>query len=1009
MANEEEKEKVDLEKLYSEVLRENLGIQRVNTDELKIQIDLSKQIGGAFSITNEQGKAITKNARDLSKQTANILRDEEAIIKGRRSKRDIDKEIAKSILTEKISKSEIAQVTSQLASLHNRMKNDPKEVTEANMDQEKVLKNIKFGLQSNLDINRENLDALDKEEKIRDRIEKKLGVLGKLVKGVGKIPIVGEFLKADKILEEMEETAAKVGSTRFKVMTAGIMEAGAQLKENMLDPFVILTSMFAAGFTVDQSITELERSLGVSRDQATGIRKNFETLATSTKNTSINSLDIEKSFNNLNEQFGTASTILRDDIVAEMAELGKLTNMSAESQANFARFANISGKEASVITTETRRAVVNAEQEKGLRLDINKVLDQAGKINGQIAAQLGGNVTAIAEAVAVAKQFGMELEAVAATGAALLEFETSIGNELKAELLTGKQLNLERARLAALTGDYKTLTREINENVGDFGDFTKMNVLQQKALAESVGMTADQLSDVLLKQANIDQLAQEARLAGDEDLAKQLEKRSTQEKFNDAVMKLKTIFVDIANGPVMVLVETLGSALSVVGKITDFLGLGKNDVRDTIAQIYLLGGVLLGTLNPLKQIKKVYTGISALVGMIKNRTLANNAAEKLGLITTSQKNNLLVARNLSENVNLGTKTRQSALEKSSLFNQIKINAQKTIDNIKNSLGLSIDKQRDISSKSTLFSKIKQGAIDLKNNAINLAGSAIDKIRDFFTKSTLLTKIKTGATGLANNAITAAGNALSFIKKTLEESILLTKIRQGIQETFIIVKKGIQNTLTGIRFALESSIVGSLIAQGFGIVKNIAKQGALLAITVAKAAAELVGVSALTLGVGTIVALAAAAAGIAYLNSISKVEDGIADSNRGPFKIQDRFGATSITAMGDSLAVSPNINKIDSLSELDKGPSTSEINPTPQQEIITLNTPPPPSNNQQSDNNAITSEFINEIKGLREDTRKVSQNVAMADQNAQSKPIVNTSTIFNHQFSANNQINATKIT
>ena len=1005
MANEEEKEKVELGKLYSEVLRENLGIQRVNTDELKIQVDLSKEIGGAFRITNEQGKAILKNSRDLSKQTANILRDEEAIIKGRRSKRDIDKEITKSTQTQNSVLKEITQATSQIDSISMRIAEDAKAATDENLEQSLILENIKFGLQSNLDINRENLVALDKELIIRERIEKKLGVLGKLVKGVGKIPIVGEFLKADKILEEMEETAAKVGSTRFNVMTAGIMEAGAQLKENMLDPFVILTSMFAAGFTVDQSITELERSLGVSRDQATGIRKNFETLATSTKNTSINSLDIEKSFKNLQEQFGTASTILRDDIVAEMAELGKLTNMSAESQANFARFANISGKNAAVITEETRQAVVSAEQEKGLRLDINKVLDQTGKITGQIAAQLGGNVTAIASAVAVAKQFGMELEDVAASGAALLNFEQSISNELEAELLIGKQINLERARLAALTGDYETLTREINANVGDFGDFTEMNVLQQQALAQSVGMTADQLSDVLLKNANIAQLAQEARDAGKNDLADQLEKRSTQEKFNDAVMKLKTIFVDIANGPVMILVETLGSALSVVGKITDFLGLGKNDVMDTIAQVVLLGGVLLGTLNPLKQIKKVYTGISAVVGMIKNRTLAINAAEKLGLIRQGQANILRNKEVALQTIGNGKSQARNFYENQSLGVMIKRNAQKTIDNIKNSLGLGIDKQRDISSKSTLFSKIKQGAIDLKNNAINLAGSAIDKIRGFFTKSTLLTKIKTGATELANNAITAAGNALSFVKKTLEESILLTKIRQGIQETFIIVKKGIQNTLTGIRFALESSIVGSLIAQGFGIVKNIAKQGALLAITVAKAAAELVGVSAATLGIGTIVALAAAAAGIAYLNSISKVEDGIADSNRGPFKIQDRFGATSITAMGDSLAVSPNINKIDSLNELDKGTSTSEINPTPQQEIVTLNTPPLPS--AESNNTIMIDALNNKLDAL-------NNNIQTQTKTIQNRPVsqntmINPSSIINPRIPFEKSSNYTAMT
>ena len=40
----------------------------------------------------------------------------------------------------------------------------------------------------------------------------------------------------------------------------------------------------------------------------------------------------------------------------------------------------------------------------------------------------------------------MELEQVAKAGDALLNFEQSINAELEAELLTGKQLNLERAR-----------------------------------------------------------------------------------------------------------------------------------------------------------------------------------------------------------------------------------------------------------------------------------------------------------------------------------------------------------------------------------------------------------------------------------------------------------------------------------------------------------------------------------------------------------------------------------
>ena len=38
------------------------------------------------------------------------------------------------------------------------------------------------------------------------------------------------------------------------------------------------------------------------------------------------------------------------------------------------------------------------------------------------------------------------------------------------------------------------------------------------------------------------------------------------------------------------------------------------------------------------------------------------------------------------------------------------------------------------------------------------------------------------------------------------------------------------------------------------------------------------------------------------------QDGIAPASRGPFTVMDSFGATAITARGDGLAVSPNINK-----------------------------------------------------------------------------------------------------
>ena len=81
--------------------------------------------------------------------------------------------------------------------------------------------------------------------------------------------------------------------------------------------------------------SELNKTLGLSLKQASALRQQFAQVAFATNNVSINSRDIQSTFMSLNEQFGTASTVLRNDIVAEMATLGKLTGLSAESQMRF--------------------------------------------------------------------------------------------------------------------------------------------------------------------------------------------------------------------------------------------------------------------------------------------------------------------------------------------------------------------------------------------------------------------------------------------------------------------------------------------------------------------------------------------------------------------------------------------------------------------------------------------------------------------------------------------------
>ena len=87
----------------------------------------------------------------------------------------------------------------------------------------------------------------------------------------------------------------------------------------------------------------------------------------------------------------------------------------------------------------------------------------------------------------------MELGDLDGIASSLLDFESSIGNELEAQLLTGKNINLAKARELALSNDLKGLGQELFENSASLAEFGKMNRIQQEAQAKALGMTRDQL------------------------------------------------------------------------------------------------------------------------------------------------------------------------------------------------------------------------------------------------------------------------------------------------------------------------------------------------------------------------------------------------------------------------------------------------------------------------------------------------------------------------------------
>ena len=492
--------------------------------------------------------------------------------------------------------------------------------------------------------------GLEEENKHQEKINKSMGLTGKLLKGIEKIPIIGQFVNAGAALEEMREHAAEVDeegnliNSKFSTMGVGIKAVGKQIVEGMLDPLVIITALVKAGLSFDKQLTDLQKGMGISRQEATGLRNEMSIAAASSGDMAVNAERMLAAFSMLQSQLGIAASF-STEMTKEATVMSEKIGLSDDAIGGFAKSSLVVGKsmkdqkESVLATTNSIRV------QTGIAISYKDILEKTGKITGQIRSQLGGSVEEIGKAVAVAASLGLELQQVADSGKQMLNFQSSIEAELEAELLTGKELNLEKARMYALTGDQVGLAKEIAKEAGTYSDFQKMNVLQQEALAKSLGMSADSMSDMMFDQEVMNKSAEQLRAEGKGALADRVEARNVEEQMADAVMKLKGVFVDLVGGPVGQFLNLLTLALEPINimmtGLTKIFGLFGENTQQLTAMEAVLGSIagiylaIKGTMLISKGIqiaRNTLSGISYAWAM-RNKTakLANNILDRKGI------------------------------------------------------------------------------------------------------------------------------------------------------------------------------------------------------------------------------------------------------------------------------------------------------------------------------------------------------------------------------------------
>jgi hypothetical protein len=378
--------------------------------------------------------------------------------------------------------------------------------------------------------------------------------------------------------------------------------------QELARPAALLKTMIDSAFRFSKISTEIGKSLGYSADKSNEITGKFVDIAQNSSNINVTLANLGEAMNDLNEATGFVANYSADALETQIM-LTKQFGLTGKEAAGIYELSVLTGKSSSQVNDNMVEAFVNTRNQLKAGVPFKAVMAEAAKVSGQLAANLGNNPSQIVKAVTQAKALGTTLEQVKNQGEALLNFETSLENELKAELLTGKQLNLERARAAALTGDQVALAEELNKNVGTLEEFQGMNVLQQKALAEAVGLTTDQLADQLRKQKISQETGKSLAQITKEEAIEAEKRQAIQDKFEQTILKLQDVIGNLVAGPLSMFLDGLSTALKIVGYIVKPI--------EWIASLAELIGEKFGkwseALGPFSFILKGIAGIAILI------------------------------------------------------------------------------------------------------------------------------------------------------------------------------------------------------------------------------------------------------------------------------------------------------------------------------------------------------------------------------------------------------------
>jgi len=469
---------------------------------------------------------------------------------------------------------------------------------------------------------KKTLELLDQEIETRGKIEEKLGLTGSTLENLNRIGIRAlgglginlgtlskNFEEARDAAESMAESlvANNEEGGKFQVLGAALPGVGKALKTALVDPLTVsvfsANSLKKAFIAVQKANVDFGRLTGQNEINASNLNTRLAT--------SVQYLEMATE---LTKELGiNANNAFSSDVLAASAEIQNTMGISAKEAGKLAIITQTTSGDFDSVKNSLVDSVSAFNRSNKAAVSQGVVLRDVANTSADILVSFNNQPGALAEAAAAARRLGLDLAKVDAVATSLLDFESSINNELQAQLLTGKNINLEKAREFALSNDLKGLSNELFSNSASIAEFSSMNRIAQEAQAKALGLSRQELAKIALQQSLNLGLSNKALEAAAGVTAEDLERVELQKQLELSIQKISQALV----GPAALLASMADNTGLLYTALAATAGISLVRLVESLAAV---AGATLSTTAALT----LGLSAAAIVGMI----LAVSAAQK---------------------------------------------------------------------------------------------------------------------------------------------------------------------------------------------------------------------------------------------------------------------------------------------------------------------------------------------------------------------------------------------